>query len=134
MNSRDYLEMENDLMREWTVRRNWRVTNRTKCGILSLSVKRGAYAAGRGETAMTEKCDVLFTPAGELRRLHIYLPDGYNDSEERYPVMYFFDGHNLFYDKDATYWAFYINGEYAMSGVDTTEIEADTSYAFKIEK
>ena len=38
------------------------------------------------------------------------------------------------YDKNGTYWAFYINGEYAMSGVDTTEIEADTSYAFKIEK
>lgn len=38
------------------------------------------------------------------------------------------------FDKDQTYWAFYINGEYAMSGVDTTEIEADTSYAFKIEK
>ena len=52
---------------------------------------------------MTDKCDVLFTPAGELRRLHIYLPDHYNESEERYPVMYFFDGHNLFYDKDATY-------------------------------
>lgn len=52
---------------------------------------------------MTEKYDVLFTPAGELRRLHIYLPDNYNESEERYPVMYFFDGHNLYYDKDATY-------------------------------
>ena len=38
------------------------------------------------------------------------------------------------FDKNQTYWAFYINGEYAMSGVDTTEIEADTSYAFKIEK
>ena len=52
---------------------------------------------------MTEKYDVLFTPAGELRRLHIYLPDSYNESDERYPVMYFFDGHNLFYDRDATY-------------------------------
>ena len=38
------------------------------------------------------------------------------------------------YDKDQTYWAFYINGEYAMSGVDTTDIEADTTYAFKVEK
>lgn len=38
------------------------------------------------------------------------------------------------YDKDQTYWAFYVNGEYAMSGVDTTDIDTDTTYAFKIEK
>lgn len=38
------------------------------------------------------------------------------------------------YDVDKTYWAFYINGEYAMSGVDTTEIAAGSSYAFKVEK
>lgn len=38
------------------------------------------------------------------------------------------------YDKDQTYWAFYINGEYAMSGVDQTKIEEGASYAFKIEK
>ena len=32
------------------------------------------------------------------------------------------------YNVDKTYWAFYINGEYAMSGVDTTNIEAGVSY------
>ncbi len=47
--------------------------------------------------------EVPFTPAGEPRRLHIYLPDAYYEEEERYPVMYFFDGHNLFFDSDATY-------------------------------
>ena len=31
------------------------------------------------------------------------------------------------YDTDQSYWAFYVNGEYATSGVDTTEItEGDT--------
>ena len=40
---------------------------------------------------------------GSNRPLHIYLPEGYDQSGERYPVMYFFDGHNLFYDSDATY-------------------------------
>ncbi len=35
--------------------------------------------------------------------LHIWLPDDYEASEEHYPVMYFFDGHNLFYNEDATY-------------------------------
>ncbi|MBR5224575.1 MAG: alpha/beta hydrolase [Clostridia bacterium] len=52
---------------------------------------------------MVIKRDVLFTPAEEIRRLHIYLPDNYLYSNERYPVMYFFDGHNLFFNEDATY-------------------------------
>ena len=38
------------------------------------------------------------------------------------------------YDVDQTYWAFYVNGEYAMSGVDTTTIENGAEYSFKIEK
>lgn len=38
------------------------------------------------------------------------------------------------FDTDGTYWAFYINGEYAMTGVDTTEIDAGAAYAFKVEK
>ena len=38
------------------------------------------------------------------------------------------------YDKDGMYWAFYINDEYAMSGVDSTEIKEGESYSFKIER
>ena len=38
------------------------------------------------------------------------------------------------YDVDKTYWAFYVNGEYAMSGVDTTTVEENTIYTFKVEK
>lgn len=38
------------------------------------------------------------------------------------------------YDVDGTYWAFYVDGEYAMSGVDTTEIEDGRTYSFKVEK
>ena len=38
------------------------------------------------------------------------------------------------YDKDKVYWAFYINGEYAVSGVDVTEITAGDTYALKVEK
>lgn len=52
---------------------------------------------------MVIKKDVLFTPANKTRGLHIYLPDNYNETNERYPVMYFFDGHNLFFDEDATF-------------------------------
>lgn len=32
------------------------------------------------------------------------------------------------YDVDQTYWAFYINGEYAVSGVDTTDIDENAVY------
>ena len=38
------------------------------------------------------------------------------------------------YDVDQTYWAFYVNGEYASSGVDTTAIEEGVIYSFKVEK
>ena len=34
------------------------------------------------------------------------------------------------YDVDQTYWAFYENGEYAMSGVDTTDITDGQNYSF----
>lgn len=38
------------------------------------------------------------------------------------------------YDADKTYWAFYIDGEYATSGVDTTAIQEGSQYMFKVEK
>ncbi len=38
------------------------------------------------------------------------------------------------FDVDGTYWAFYIDGEYAMTGVDKTDITAGSSYALKVEK
>ena len=37
------------------------------------------------------------------------------------------------YDVDKTYWAFYINGEYAMTGVDATSVEDGAVYTFKPE-
>ncbi|MGN0416905.1 alpha/beta hydrolase [Anaerostipes faecalis] len=40
----------------------------------------------------------------EPRSAYIYLPESYNDNPERhYPVLYMFDGHNVFFDSDATY-------------------------------
>ena len=35
------------------------------------------------------------------------------------------------YDKDQTYWALYIDGEYAMTGVDSTDISAGTVYTLE---
>ena len=40
----------------------------------------------------------------------------------------------LDYNKDGKYWAFYVNGQYAVSGVDTTEIKEGEIYSFKAEK
>ena len=40
----------------------------------------------------------------KTRRAYIYLPASYQkDPKRRYPVMYMFDGHNVFFDSDATY-------------------------------
>ena len=52
---------------------------------------------------MIVKRDCIYTPKGKNRPLHIYLPDDYTNGMDRYPVLYFFDGHNLFSDNDATY-------------------------------
>ena len=47
----------------------------------------------------------------QVRKAYVYLPESYEeDPERRYPVMYFFDGHNVFFDEDATYgtsWGMY---------------------------
>ena len=43
------------------------------------------------------------------------------------------NGITLDWDKDAMYWAFYIDGEYAMTGVDTTKAEAGAIYMLKPE-
>ena len=43
------------------------------------------------------------------------------------------NGVTLDYDTDGKYWAFYVNGEYAVSGVDTTEITEGGLYEFRAE-
>ena len=38
------------------------------------------------------------------------------------------------YDINQSYWAFYVNGEYAMTGVDTTDVVAGATYMFARQK
>ncbi len=38
------------------------------------------------------------------------------------------------YDKTGTYWAFYVDDEYAAKGVDETKIKENTKYTLKVEK
>lgn len=55
---------------------------------------------------MVKKWEVTIPKlSGDKPRLaYLYLPDSYfEDPGKRYPVMYMFDGHNVFFDEDATY-------------------------------
>lgn len=40
------------------------------------------------------------------------------------------NGIRAVYEEDGSYWAFYVNGEYGLTGVDQTDIEPDTAYSF----
>ncbi len=51
--------------------------------------------------------------SGDAQRLvYVYLPDGWKTSGRRYPVLYMFDGHNVFFDTHATYGKSWGMGEY----------------------
>lgn len=55
---------------------------------------------------MVKKWDVTIPRlSGDTpRTAYLYLPESYEtDPDRRYPVMYMFDGHNVFFDEDATY-------------------------------
>lgn len=44
------------------------------------------------------------------------------------------DGETLDWETSGAYWAVYVNGEYAMVGVSSIEIEDGATYTFKAEK
>ena len=49
----------------------------------------------------------------EERSLYVYLPDrAAEEPERRFPVLYMFDGHNVFFDEDATYGKSWGLGDY----------------------
>lgn len=52
---------------------------------------------------MVETFTTHITPYGLDRNVFLYLPDDWQTSGRRYPVVYMFDGHNLFFDSTATY-------------------------------
>ena len=55
---------------------------------------------------MVKKWTISYPAAGgaEERNAYIYLPESYDhEPDRRYPVLYMFDGHNVFFDWDATY-------------------------------
>lgn len=44
------------------------------------------------------------------------------------------NGVSAVYEEDGTYWGFYIDGEYAMTGADATPVTAGAEYTFAVEK
>lgn len=50
-----------------------------------------------------DKIQIPELPTKKDRRLYISLPRDYAASKRRYPVLYMFDGHNVFYNSHATY-------------------------------
>ncbi len=52
---------------------------------------------------MIQKFQSYLAPFGEARNVYLHLPNNYYETHERYPVIYMFDGHNLFEDSTATY-------------------------------
>lgn len=53
------------------------------------------------------------TLSGNAKRLvYLYLPEDWKTSGKRYPVLYMFDGHNVFFDSHATYGKSWGMGEY----------------------
>lgn len=67
---------------------------------------------------MVNKWDVTIPSlTGKRRRkAYIYLPEDYDeDPDKRYPVMYMFDGHNVFFDEDATYGKSWGMNDYMLS-------------------
>ena len=47
--------------------------------------------------------ELFMSKLNEKRKIFIYLPKDYDMSNKQYPVLYAFDGHNIFLDAYATY-------------------------------
>ena len=55
---------------------------------------------------MIEKWPVTYpaTTGAEDRNVYVYIPEiAQEDEDARFPVLYMFDGHNVFFDEDATF-------------------------------
>ncbi len=62
---------------------------------------------------MIEKWGIPVMGGKRPRTVYVYLPEAAEDDPEaRFPVLYMFDGHNVFFDADATYGKSWGMGEY----------------------
>lgn len=88
--------------------------------------KHFVFTVSNGETEKVYNVRTDKTTVGEAL-LELGLIDG---EEGQYGLFVkTVDGVTADYDADKSYWAFYINGEYASVGVDSAEIENGAKYA-----
>ena len=78
-----------------------------------------AYAVSTDETTVGAALLALELIAGDEGEFGLYVKT--------------VDGETHVYEDDGKYWAFYVNGEYAVTGVDMTDIEAGASYELRAE-
>ena len=63
------------------------------------------------------------------RKVWVYLPNSYDTSDKYYPVLYMFDGHNLFFDELATYGTSWGLKDYLdNSGLDLVVVGVDCNH------
>lgn len=106
-----------------------------------LPVEDGAVV-GEGSKCMTVEvvdsvgAKVTFTVNTEKETVGEALQElGIIDGEEGDYGLYIksVNGITADYQTDGSYWAFYISGDYAMTGADMTDIAEDAVYTFRVE-
>ena len=58
---------------------------------------------GRNKMVKQWKVNIPQLSGDAERLVYVYLPSEYAVSGKRYPVLYMFDGHNVFFESHATY-------------------------------
>ena len=81
---------------------------------------------------MIDKQGLPVTPitGKKPRTIYVYVPDkAVEDESARFPVLYMFDGHNVFFDSDATYGKSWGMGEYLdRTGTDLIVVAVDCNH------
>lgn len=117
-------------------------TGKTAAGGETITVKNGATIGEGSKTLAVEVVDgegksVSFTVKTDEKTVGEALQALQVLSGEEGPYgLYIKEVNGIVadYEKDATYWGFYINGEYAVTGADMTDAVDGDSYIFKVEK
>ena len=76
---------------------------------------------------MIERFRIHFAPGSDERMISVYLPKGYDASDEAYPVMYMFDGQNAFEEDNAVYrnsWNLHAFADHWVKGMIIVGIES----------
>ena len=79
----------------------------------------------------TQEIETTRTKVGDA-----LLDEGLIEGEETEYGMFISKVNGIYadYNETGTYWSFYIDGEYAMTGVDQTDIVDGATYMLKVEK